>query len=95
MRKGLPSPRCLFIKTIFRKDSIENRVTESGFSLNFLDLRPSLITLGVLYPNFMTNTENLLEGQNLNFDSSARTELKNRYYLNTQMPAVSKKSAKN
>lgn len=84
----MPSPRCLFIKTTFKKDSIENRVSGSGFSLNFLDLQPSLITLGVLYPNFMTKTE-------LNFDSSARTELKNRYDLNTQMPVASNKSAKN
>lgn len=41
-----------------------------------LILQPLLSTPGVGYPNFMTKTENLLEGQDLNFNSSERRELK-------------------
>ena len=50
-----------------------------------LDSQLLLSTPGGRCPNFMTKTENLLGGQNVNFDSFARSELKNRYDLNTQM----------
>lgn len=76
--KGMPCHRCLFRKITSRNESKENWGSGNRVSSNSRDSQPLLSTPEVWYSNFMTKTENLFEGQNLNFDSFAGNELRNR-----------------